>query len=365
MAEPLALPVIQIDLLLRYLVGQTTATEVEDVTRWLAARPEHAEALAILAQAFALTTPAAVPIPEASSTDAVWDRLAKRLPDADLEEARPLVLHRTAATPNGRSPFAPARARPWVRAAVALIAVGAGTGLWQLGTHWANASRQATSGYREYVTRPSERASFTLSDGTQVTLGVASRLRVPHDYGRTSRELRLDGEAYFEVHHDATRRFLVHSKHGITEDLGTRFDVRDYAGDTAVQVAVTEGKVALQATNAGRPAKPMVLTAGQLGYAMASGAVTVRGNADIAQHLAWLEGRLVLRGIPLRDALPQLSRWYDLDFQLGDSTLAAAGITAALTSQPIAGALDLLAITLGVRIEQDGRTVTLYPLTRS
>jgi len=373
MTDALNLSVTHMQLLLRYLAGETTPRETEDVIGWIALRPEHAHVLAALERAFEIDASVIEGGPEAiSSVDAVWERLAARLPEGATERAsaRPLVLEPAApvtppVTP-ARSPFAPGMVRAGLRAAAVLIAVGAGVMIWRTtgsGAFTAFVGRQAVSAYREYVTRPGERASFTLADGTQVVLGVASRLRVPSDYGHASRDVTLDGEAYFDVHHDPARRFRVRSTHSIAEDIGTRFDVRDYAEDTVAQVVVAEGEVALRSGVSTAASKPLVLVAGDVGHASAGGTVVAHNEGDVSQYLTWLEGRLVLRNVALRDALPQLSRWYDLDFRLGDSTLATTRLTGTLTSQPIAGTLDLLAVTLGVRIERHGRTATFYAQT--
>src|SRR5207253_457823 len=88
---------------------------------------------------------------------------------------------------------------------------------------------------REYVTAPGQRLAVSFSDGSRVLLGVASRLRVPRDYGVRTRAVELEGEAYFVVRHDPAHPFLVRTAHGTTEDLGTEFDVRAYRGGRSLE----------------------------------------------------------------------------------------------------------------------------------
>ena len=64
----------------------------------------------------------------------------------------------------------------------------------------------------------------------------------------------------------------------------------------------------------------------------------------------------------MRDALPQLSRWFDIEFRLADPSLASRHLTASLGDQPTAEVLDLLALSLGARLERRGRVATLYPM---
>ena len=111
--------------------------------------------------------------------------------------------------------------------------------------------RSGAAAVAEYSTPRARRADFLLKDGTHVLLSVDSRLRVPADYGVSDRRVYLEGEAYFEVKHDSAARFLVHTDHAVTEDLGTRFDVRAYRGDSVMRVVVAEGRVAVRGNGGG------------------------------------------------------------------------------------------------------------------
>jgi ferric-dicitrate binding protein FerR (iron transport regulator) len=63
--------------------------------------------------------------------------------------------------------------------------------------------------------------------------------------------------------------------------------------------------------------------------------------------------------MPARDAMRALSRWYDLDIELGDSSLAAVPFTASFGDEPIAEVLHIVAITLDAVVEHHGRSVVL------
>ena len=76
------------------------------------------------------------------------------------------------------------------------------------------------------------------------------------------------------------------------------------------------------------------------------------------RRLSWTEGRFALDGIPLGTALPQLRRWFDLDFQLSDSALGDIPITATLDQQPTIEVLSNMAAALGLTYAREGRTVT-------
>ena len=219
---------------------------------------------------------------------------------------------------------------------------------------------------REYATAPGQRAMVRLPDGSQVTLSVASRLRYPESFpGAARREIHLEGEAVFEVKHDSRRPFVVHSGDAVTEDLGTTFSVRAYPTDTAVRVVVTEGSVELRARRLPAGRRGVVLVAGQLGELNRNGNTVVRSEANASRYLAWRDGRLTIDDTPLRIALPELSRWYDLHFVLHDPTLGNRILTASFGGDSVTQTLDLVAAALDARYERVGRTVTWYAKSRA
>jgi ferric-dicitrate binding protein FerR (iron transport regulator) len=249
-------------------------------------------------------------------------------------------------------------------AAAILVTAGSLVGIWRL-------KRSTVSGHapaeafakdlREHVTARGERSTFQLPDGTPVILAAASRLRYPASFGPSDgpRHVYLEGKALFAVQHDARRPFVVHTAHGVTEDLGTRFSVQAYATDTAVEVVVAEGSVALRqraSVEAGTFVRP-----GQIGRLTRGGEAVVSTPGDLDRYLAWTQGRLVFEDTPLRDAVAELSRWYDLDFVLADSTLGARHLTAVLAGEAIPETLTLLGSTLDIAYERHDRTVTFFP----
>ncbi|MFL5518729.1 MAG: FecR family protein [Gemmatimonadales bacterium] len=335
------------DRVARYVAGECADEEALETRRWIEADPTGRELLAHLRTIWAKADVA----PAGWDADQAWQSVEQKLeqvrpvPPAPVRPLQMTQLWRERKT-NARWGQRLAAA-----AAVVLIAIGAGLLYSKLGPGSTQPSTAGPAAMRAYVTPAGTRAELNLSDGTHVMLGVASRLRVPSDYGARDRQVYLEGEAYFDVHHDPARAFVVHSSGAVIIDMGTRFGVKAYADDRAVQVVVAEGRVTLQ----GAP-----LVQGQLGRAQSGGPVSVKTGVDVDRYLAWTQGRLVFDNTPLREALPQLDRWYDLDFRLGDSTLNGLPVTATFKNQPTREVLDLLALTLGLRQERQGRIVTLY-----
>jgi ferric-dicitrate binding protein FerR (iron transport regulator) len=171
---------------------------------------------------------------------------------------------------------------------------------------------------REYAAAIGERVSLTLTDGTQVELAPASRLIVPTTYGTSGRSVVLQGEANFSVVHNAAQPFSVRAANAVTTDLGTTFDVRAYANDPDVRVAVSEGQVALSV--AGR-SNAQTLGPRDVGTIDRSGLARVKRSLDPTAFTAWTNGDLVYRDVPASVVIADLWRWYAIDVQAPESAL--------------------------------------------
>lgn len=338
----------------RYLSGECTEEEGACVRRYLMANPESSRILERFLRGLDHET-GRPPAPDSAGS---WAELRERLHDGDRSgspqghrqpaERKPLARRTPFAALIPRAPL-PWWRRPWIAAAVVMaVASGAVVGFRQ--------TRGVPPGQpfaesRTYATSNRERAELRLTDGTLVRIAPASRLRVAADFGTDRRDVYLEGEAYFEVVHDARRPFTVFAGNASAQDLGTEFVVRSYADDNAVQVVVREGEVAL--SGVGR------LMPGDLGRLTADGRTTHERGVPVDAYLAWLDGRLVFRDTPLAEVLRTLDRWHDVDIRLADSALGAMPFTGELTDASLPMSIELVSRVLGLRVRRDGEVTVL------
>ena len=187
-----------------------------------------------------------------------------------------------------------------IAAAVAVM-VGVCTWLWQ--------SQQRTAGkvqlafnWDTLANNGNDVKLLSLADGSQVWLGPHSSLAYTHNYNDTSRELSLDGEAYFEVAHDPKRPFSVRTGKLITKALGTAFNIATAnRADGRIQVSLVEGKVSVTAA-----AFSCILTPGQMVRYKDGMETTLPASFVKADVLDWKSGKLVFDGTPLKDAFAKL-----------------------------------------------------------
>ncbi len=340
--------------LARYLSGELGAAEAAQVERWIAADPAHRELVDSLRK---VLSPAE--LPDFDPDEVLWRRIAARL---DRPLPKPAVVQ------PGRSerwrqsrlwPFqAPAHLLT-AAAAAAVLLVGGGVLLAKL---W---RPTAPVPMREVATRLGQRAALDLPDGSRVVLAPGSRVRFPDSYNSrgpgVSRELFLEGQAYFTVLHDSDRPFRVHTPTALVEDVGTEFVVTAQTETHGTQVVVVSGAVALRHASAATAPPLLTLTRGDLARLDSSGIAILTRDVNLAPYVAWTEGNLVFDGTPLREVAPALARWYDLDVRVIDSALAARKFTASFHYEPISQVLEVVARSLDARVERHGRSVVFAP----
>ncbi len=326
-------------LLGRHLAGEATPDEEEIVRRWLAVDPRRRRLLDSLETVWRLSD--APPGRTAAEVETAWERLQARLN----------------AEPRSRRNFA----RTLLRiAAVLTIAVPAGL-IWR--ARVASPPPAAPVEWREMATDADERSRVDLPDGSQVLLGERSRLRYQPGAGRWARDVHLEGVGSFKVAPDSAQPFSVYAKGSVTRVLGTSFVVRAYPDDRSVKVGVAEGRVELRGVD-GRPGTSAVLARGELGEMSTSGAVSVMAGSELGHFVDLTGGLFSFRNAPLPAVLAALGGWYDVDFQLGAPALARRRLTLSILDESLTEVLELISISLEVRSEKQGRTVTFYPVRR-
>ena len=150
-------------------------------------------------------------------------------------------------------------------------------------------------------------AKVILDDGTLVTLNAGSQLTFPHHFREgEQREVKLLGEAFFEVTHNESRPFIVNTEELQTKVLGTKFNVRCFPKESC-QVTLVEGSV-------------LVSHDDQMAYLNPDETVSLKNEkfletspADMDHALGWLSGEFYFDGQSLRDIMTEIGRWYNLN----------------------------------------------------
>lgn len=160
--------------------------------------------------------------------------------------------------------------------------------------------------YNDITTDRGRQWELTLPDGTKVWLNAASSIHYPLTFTGPIREVKITGEAYFEVVHSSKQPFRVKVGDQSIEDIGTAFNINAYGDEPATKTTLVEGAVLVSTGTANVLVKP-----GQQA-SEAGGQLTVDA-ADVDRATAWRRGIFSYRHAGIAELMRQLSRWYNVE----------------------------------------------------
>lgn len=179
----------------------------------------------------------------------------------------------------------------------------------------------------------------TLPDGTIVWLNANSRLEYPSDMSGKSRDVILNGEAYFDVHADEKHPFVVHNSDVSVTAIGTEFNVNAYSSNISVTLA--EGKV--EVDDAGN--KVLMLPGEHL--AIKDGHRTIVKNVDLDKYCAWRNGVLIFEDESIFNICQRLEQIYNVRFDI-DPTLRDRTFRFILKGESLSEIMSLFQLTAPV-----------------
>jgi len=187
-----------------------------------------------------------------------------------------------------------------------------------------------------------EKRSVDLADGTKVLLAPDSKFTYPLSFKKDIREVKLEGEAYFEVKHESKRRFIVHTANADIEVLGTTFNVNAYEDDNNVSTVLVNGKVKLyfKRSDDEKALECLLFPSQKAVYNKKTNAYSIR-KVDLRHELAWRDNRLSFNNESLYHALKQIERFYNVDIVISGK-LPAKKITGEFEHEPIEEVLETM-----------------------
>ncbi|MCC9138590.1 FecR family protein [Pontibacter silvestris] len=194
-----------------------------------------------------------------------------------------------------------------------------------------------------------EISRIALSDGSQVWLNANSELKYPEHFTSNTRELYLEGEAFFDVSRDTTKPFVVHAANLKTKVLGTAFNIRSHKNSSLMRVSVTRGKVAVSEG----PQQVMLVASEEATYNKQTKSL-IKSRFDAQMTDWWLEkGSYQFRDEALADVAIVLGNKFGKHITISNPALAAKRITASFkNSEPLQDVTETLKIIIGLQSKQ-------------
>lgn len=288
-----------ITLVTKKLAGEATPQELQELDALLQANEHLRERYTILQQYFAETAQRS-----SSNVDQALQRTLARI--------QPTAAPAPVVTPSKKRSALKRSIYIGASAAAAIVLLLGVSLLFrrQQPTEQLAAAQADTSKWQNRQNGKATKAILELTDGSKIWLNADSKLTYPEVFAGASREVYLEGEAFFEVANNETKPFIIHLHKGTIKVLGTSFNIRAYENEP-VQTSVTTGKVAFipkydEGSNQ-QPDTILITPDVKVTFSQQTGNI-VKETTTSADDKAWTEGRLVFRNATLESIAMELER---------------------------------------------------------
>lgn len=301
------------ELLKRYVDGQCTPEEAFQVDEWYASLPEETGTGAAFDQPRHLAK--------------VQSEIRRQSPgDASPGDVRVLPLRLR-------------RLRVFMNYAAAIVLLIGGLAAWYFLSQNKSLFRPGTDTIA-IVNKTRQIRRHVFPDGSEAWLNPGTRITYAKgDFKEDSREVSLEGEAFFEVTHDASRPFFVHGESVQVKVLGTSFNVRANKGEAEYEVSVVTGKVSVTADK-GR--EVMLLPHQQAIFKVASGELVSEEAPEVAEKAPlWQPVSLTFTDAKLGEVVKKLEEKFDVKIRLENPNLQNCRIRATFDQNRLSEILEM------------------------
>lgn len=225
------------------------------------------------------------------------------------------------------------------------------------------------------------KSKIYLSDGSVVTLNSETVLRYPSSFSGPTREVYLNGEAFFNVTKDHTHPFIVHAGKMNIKVLGTSFNVKSYANDKNIETTLIKG--AIEVTLSDRPSDRIILKPNEklvlnnktfnkprannlpaaeesnTNYALTN-LTHLRSNDTTIVETSWVNNELVFKDEAFSDLANQMERWYGIKIKFKNSSTKDYHFTGVFMKENIVQALNALKMIEPFNYKYNNETVSIY-----
>ncbi|SDG16479.1 FecR family protein [Mucilaginibacter gossypii] len=252
----------------KYLSGTATEAEKAELHTWYRLKEGEDLILPYLDQR-----------EEAEARERMYKNLKQKMDDADGEQHRPKTLK-------------------FRLAAAAIVLLGIAMSFYYLNIYHSGGQ------LRLVTTKSGEHKKIELTDGTLIYLSSESKLSYPVAFKGNTREVILEGEAFFEVAKDKSKPFILHTGKLTTKVLGTSFNVDAILSHPDVTVALISGRVMFSDGNAQAVLKPNF----QVVYNKSKKLPRIETIPDSAALIGRHKGSFEYKNTPLEQVIEDLNR---------------------------------------------------------
>lgn len=219
----------------------------------------------------------------------------------------------------------------------------------------ANAAKAETfAAARQVATEETKEYWLTLDDGSVIHLNNDTYLIYPEKKEAKTREVILDGEAYFMVAKDADRQFIVHTKQGDVKVYGTEFNVSTRETEGTTEVVLVEGSVSVTP-------KSGVETHIEPGQKATLGETLTVEQVDVEQYVAWNTGKFSFQDWPLSRIMSIVAKWYGCTVAFADESLGEPRLSGNFDRyEDLSTTIESLAMVTGLQFDLSEGSIFIH-----
>lgn len=173
----------------------------------------------------------------------------------------------------------------------------------------------ADDGLNQMIVPFGKRSFILLSEGTRVWLNSGSRLIFPPVFKGKTREVFLEGEAFFDVAKNSGKPFYVKTDAFKIKVYGTKFDVQAYAQDPDNSVVLVEGKISMNINNSKKMPEVFLVPNQKASLTKSNGNFGINSVENTEIYTAWVDGYLTFTNEEVADVLKRVSRYYNVEIE--------------------------------------------------
>jgi len=317
------------DLFIRYLQGNCTAEEFEQLLCWIRESASNSSGKGIVEEIWNEFEPEAG-LAERIKYNRILDKIHHTINIS--QTARQLEIQKT--------PFQNRLLTLLTRAAALLLIPVLSLFLY---THFSDKNRQVNNLSDLEVEAPAgSRVNMKLGDGTVVWLNHGSKLKYPYRFEGKNRKVFLTGEAFFVVAHNKKVPFIVATDRLEVKATGTTFNVSAYPEDTLVETTLVEGKVTLYESQSDKEIRALVPDECLKYNSKGNTYFLESGNTE--KYTAWKDGLLIFKNDPVEVIAKKLGRWFNADVEITNERAKAYTCTATFSDETLPQVLELLTL---------------------
>jgi ferric-dicitrate binding protein FerR (iron transport regulator) len=229
-------------------------------------------------------------------------------------------------------------------------------------------------------TNKGARSTIFLQDGTKVILNADSKLRFPQNFSGATREIYLTGEAFFDVTHNASMPFIIHTDKMNIKVLGTEFNVKSYPEDSAYETTLIRGSI--EVTLKDRPSDRIILKpkekliVANLAFESAPEAKTslpsvhsqlsitglhyVSKTDSAVAETSWVDNKLVFQDESFANLATDMQRKYAVSIYFSNEKIKEYRFTGIFKEETIRDALNALQLTEKFNYKIAGNEVYIF-----